>query len=142
MPDPEPDPEPEPEPELPVGDGDGECVPDGLAVTSIAAFEAGVAAASVDEARPVRIASRPAAVPLGTATVAWSSSETPLLMPPTEQVRPLAEGHTVNFVVSYLVATVLLIATLTPLAGPPAGQTQIAKVAVPPACRFDLDVTG
>jgi len=122
--------------------GEGEWDPDGFAVISIAAPEAGGALALLALAVAVRIASRPAAVPLGTATVAWSSSDAPLAIPPTVQVRPLAVGHTVNFGVTALAATVLLIVTVIPLAAPPAGQTQIANVAFPPACRFDLVVIG
>jgi hypothetical protein len=66
------------------------------------------------------------AVPLGTAIVAWSSSEVPLAIPPTLQVRPLAVGHTVNLGATALLATLPLTVTVTPLAAPPAGQTQIA----------------
>jgi hypothetical protein len=47
-------------------------------------------------------------------------------MPPTLQVRPLAAGHTVNLGVRVLLAALLLMVTLTPLAAPPAGHTQIA----------------
>jgi len=141
-PTPEPDEPPEPVLPEPVGDGDPECVPDGFAVISMAASAAGGAWTLLPPAVAVRIASRPAAVPLGTAAVAWSSSDAPLAMPPTWQVRPLALGHTVNLGVTPLAATVPLIVTVTPLAEPPAGHTQIAKVAVPPACRLDLLVMG
>jgi hypothetical protein len=65
-------------------------------------------------------------VPLGTVAVAWSSSEVPLAIPPTLQLRPLAVGQTVNFGVTSLLAALLLMVTVTPLAAPPAGQTQIA----------------
>jgi hypothetical protein len=109
-----------------VGVGDGECVADGFAVIAIAAPAAGGADALLALPVAVRIASRPAAVPLGTATVAWSSSEDPLLIPPTVQVRPLVVGHTVNLGVTALAATLLLIFTETPVASPPAGHTQIA----------------
>jgi hypothetical protein len=87
---------------------------------------AGGAAASLALAVAVRLACFPAAVPLGTAIVAWSSSEVPLAIPPTLQVLPLAVGHTVNLGVTALLATLPLMVTVTPLAAPPAGQTQIA----------------
>jgi hypothetical protein len=72
------------------------------------------------------VACLPAAVPDGTFTLACSSSELPLLMPPTVQERPLAAGHTVKVGVAELPATLPLIVTLIPLAAPPDGQTQIA----------------
>jgi hypothetical protein len=109
-----------------VGDGEGECVAFGFAVILLAAPAAGGAAASLALAVPVRTACRPALVPLGTAIVAWSSSEVPLAIPPTLQVRPLAVGHTVNLGVTALLATLPLMVTVTPLAAPPAGQIQIA----------------
>jgi hypothetical protein len=109
-----------------VGDGEGECVAFGFAVILMPAPAAGGAAASLDLAVPVRTACWPAAVPLGTAIVAWSSSEVPLAIPPTLQVRPLAVGHTVNLGVTALLATLPVMVTVTPLAAPPAGQTQIA----------------
>ena len=109
-----------------VGVGDGECVADGFAVILTAASAAGGAAASLALAVAVRTACLPAAVPLGTAIVAWSSSEVPLAIPPTLQVRPLAVGHTVNFGATALLATLPVMVTVTPLAAPPAGQTQIA----------------
>ncbi len=87
---------------------------------------AGGAAASLALAVAVRLACLPAAVPLGTAIVAWSSSEEPLAIPPTLQVRPLTVGHTVSLGVTALLATLPLMVTVTPLAAPPAGQTQIA----------------
>jgi hypothetical protein len=86
---------------------------------------AGGAEALLDLAVAVRVACLPA-VPLGTAIVAWSSSEVPLAIPPTLQVRPLAVGHTVNLGATALLATLPLMVTVTPLAAPPAGQTQIA----------------
>jgi hypothetical protein len=109
-----------------VGDGEGECVADGFAVILMAPAAAGGAAASLEADVAVRIACLPAAVPLGMAIVAWSSSEVPLAIPPTLQVRPLAVGHTVNFGVTALLATLPLMVTVTLLAAPPAGQTQIA----------------
>jgi hypothetical protein len=109
-----------------VGDGEGECVAFGFAVILMPAPAAGGAAASLDLAVPVRTACRPAAVPPGTAIVAWSSSEVPLAIPPTLQVRPLAVGHTVNLGVTALLATLPVMVTVMPLAAPPAGQTQIA----------------
>ena len=108
-----------------VGDGD-ECLDDGFAVILMAASAAGGAAASLALAVAVRVTSLPAAVPLGTAIVACSSSEVPLAIPPTLQVRPLAVGHTVNLGVTALLAALPLMVTVTPLAAPPAGQTQIA----------------
>ena len=108
-----------------VGDGDDECF-DGLAVILIAAPAAGGAVASLDLAVAVRVMLAPAAAPLGTAAVAWSSSEVPLAIPPTLQVRPLAVGHTVNSGVTSLLAALPLMVTETPLAAPPADQTQIA----------------
>jgi hypothetical protein len=109
-----------------VGDGEGECVADGFFVILMAPPDAGGAAASLELAVAVRTACLPAAVPLGTAIVAWSSSEVPLAIPPTLQVRPLAVGHTVNLGVAALLATLPLTVTVTPAAAPPAGQTQIA----------------
>jgi hypothetical protein len=70
--------------------------------------------------------SLPAAMLLGTAAVACSSSEVLLAIPPTVQVRPLAVGQTVNLGVTSLLAALLLMVTVTPLAAPPAGHTQIA----------------
>jgi hypothetical protein len=49
-----------------------------------------------------------------------------LAIPPTLQVRPLAVGQTVNLGVTPLLAALLLMVTVMPLAAPPAGQTQIA----------------
>ena len=109
-----------------VGVGVGEDDADGLAVTVIAPDAGAGAEASLDLAVVDSVACLPAAVPDGTFTVAWSSSELPLLIPPTVQVRPLADGHTVNVGVAELPATLALIVTLTPLAAPPDGQTQIA----------------
>ena len=109
-----------------VGDGEAECFEDGFAVILIAASAAGGAEASLALAVAVRVMSLPAAVLLGTAAVAWSSSEAPLAIPPTLQVFPLAVGHTVNLGVMSLLPALLLTVTLTPLAAPPAGHTQIA----------------
>jgi hypothetical protein len=108
-----------------VGDGEGERLADGFAVILMAPAAAGGAEALLDLAVAVRVACLPA-VPLGTAIVAWSSSEVPLAIPPTLQVRPLAVGHTVNLGATALLATLPLTVTVTPLAAPPAGQTQIA----------------
>jgi hypothetical protein len=109
-----------------VGVGVGECDADGLAVTVTAPDAGGGASALLDLALADSVACLPAAVPDGIDTVACSSSELPLAMPPTEQVRPLADGQTVNLGVAELLATLALIVTLTPLAAPPDGQTQIA----------------
>ena len=84
------------------------------------------AVASLDLAVADSVACLPAAVPDGTFTFACSSSELPLLMPPTVQVVPLADGHTVKVGVAEPLATLPLIVTLIPLAAPPDGQTQIA----------------
>jgi hypothetical protein len=108
------------------GDGDGECDAAGLAVMVTAPDAGGGAVASLDLAVPDSVACLPAAVLDGTDTLACSSSELPLAIPPTVQVRPLADGQTVNLGVTVLPATWALIVTLTPLAAPPAGQTQIA----------------
>jgi hypothetical protein len=108
-----------------VGDGDDGCL-DGLAVILMAASAAGGAVASLALAVAVRVMSAPAAAPLGTGAVAWSSSEVPLAIPPTLQVRPLAVGHTVNVGVTSLRAALPLMVTETPLDAPPADQTQIA----------------
>jgi len=98
---------------------------EGFAVILMAPAAAGGAAASLALAVAVRVACLPA-VPLEMAIVAWSSSELPLAMPPTLQVRPLAVGQTVNLGVTTLLAALLLMVTVMPLAAPPAGQTQIA----------------
>lgn len=108
------------------GVGVGEEDDDGLAVT-LTAPDAGTGAlALLDLPVADSVACLPAAVPDGTFTLAWSSSELPLEMPPTAQVRPLADGQTVNVGVTELPATLALIVTLTSLAAPPDGQTQIA----------------
>jgi hypothetical protein len=118
--------------EVGVGVGDGECecfgfgFGFGFAVILMAASAAGGAVASLALAVAVRVMSLPAAMPLGTAAIAWSSSEAPLAIPPTWQVRPLAVGQTVNLGVTTLLAALLVMVTLTPLAAPPAGHTQIA----------------
>ena len=116
----------EPEDGVGVGDGEDECLDDGFAVILIAASAAGGGVALLALAVAVRLISVPAAVPLGTAAVAWSSSEVPLAIPPTLQLRPLAVGQTVNFGVTSLLAALLLMVTVMPLAAPAAGQTQIA----------------
>ena len=108
-----------------VGDGDDERF-EGLAVILIASSAAGGAVASLALAVAVRVMSAPVAALLGTAAVAWSSSEVPLAIPPTVQVRPLAVGHTVNLGVTFLLAALPLMVTDTPLDAPPADQTQIA----------------
>ncbi len=109
-----------------VGDGECECFCDGFAVTLMAAPAAGGAVASLALAVAVRVMSLPAAMPPGTAADAWSSSEEPLPIPPILQVRPLAVGQTVNLGVTPLLAALPVMVTLTPLAAPPAGHTQIA----------------
>ncbi len=102
-----------------VGDGEGECDADGFAVILTAPSAAGGAVASLALAVAVSTACLPAAVPLGTAIVACSSSEVPLAIPPTLQVRPLAVGHTVNFGATSLLATLPVTVTVMPLAAPP-----------------------
>ena len=109
-----------------VGVGVGEDDADGLAVMVTAPDAGGGAEASLDLAVADSVACLPAAVPDGTFTFACSSSELPLAIPPTVQVRPLADGHTENVGVAELLATLPLIVTLIPLAAPPDGQTQIA----------------
>lgn len=109
-----------------VGVGVGEFDADGLAVMVTAPDAGGGASALLDLAVADSVACLPAAVPDGTGTLAWSSSELPLAMPPTAQVRPLADGQTVNVGVAELPATLALTVTLTALAAPPDGQTQIA----------------
>lgn len=109
-----------------VGVGVGELDADGLAVMVTAPDAGAGAVALLDLPVDDSVACLPAAVPDGTFTLACSSSEVPLDMPPTVQVRPLADGQTVNVGVTELPATLPLIVTLTPLAAPPAGQTQIA----------------
>jgi hypothetical protein len=95
-------------------------------VIVIAAPAAGGAVASLALAVAVRTASFPAAVLPGTAIVASSSSEDPPPIPPAAQLRPLAEGHTVNEGVRSSLPTFPLMVTVTPPAAPPAGHTQIA----------------
>ena len=109
-----------------VGDGDDECFGDGFAVILMPASAAGGAVASLALAVAVRVTSLPAAVLLGTTAVACNSSEVPLAIPPTVQLRPLAVGQTVNLGVTSWLAALLLMVTVTLLAAPPAGQTQIA----------------
>lgn len=109
-----------------VGVGVGELDADGLAVMVTAPDAGAGAVASLDLPVADSVACLPAVVPDGTFTLACSSSEVPLDMPPTVQVRPLADGQTVNVGVTELLATLPLIVTLTPLAAPPDGQTQIA----------------
>lgn len=109
-----------------VGDGDAECDAAGLAVMVTAPDAGAAAVAPLDLAVLDSVACLPAAALDGTDTLACSSSELPLAIPPTVQVRPLADGQTVNLGVTVFPATWALIVTLTPLAAPPAGQTQIA----------------
>jgi hypothetical protein len=109
-----------------VGEGDAECVAAGLAVMVTAPDEGAGAVASLDLAVLDSVACLPAAALDGTGTLACSSSELPLAIPPTVQVRPLADGQTVNLGVAVFPATWALIVTLMPLAAPPDGQTQIA----------------
>ena len=109
-----------------LGVGVGEDDAAGLAVMVTAPDAGAGAVASLDLAVADSVACLPAAVPDGTFTLACSSSELPLLMPPTVQVRPLADGHTVKVGVTEPLATLPLTVTLIPLAAPPDGQTQIA----------------
>jgi hypothetical protein len=95
-------------------------------VIVIAAPAAGGAVASLALAVAVRTACFPAAVLPGTAIVASSSSEDPPPIPPAAQLRPLAEGHTVNEGVTSSLPTFPLTVTVTLPAAPPAGHTQIA----------------
>ncbi len=107
-----------------VGLGDEDAA--GLAVMVTAPDAGAGAVASLDLALADSVACLPVAVPDGTFTFACSSSELPLAMPPTVQVFPLADGQTVNVGVAELPPTFPLTVTLTPLAAPPDGQTQIA----------------
>ena len=110
-----------------VGVGDGEGLGPGFAVMSTAPDAGAGALASPDLAVAVRTTCVPLlVVPFGTATLACSSSELPLATPPTLQVSPLAVGHTVNLGEAPFPAALALTVTLTLLAAPPAGQTQIA----------------
>jgi len=110
-----------------VGDGEAECRACGFAVMSTAPDAGGGAVASLDLAVAASITRVPlVAVPLATGTRACSSSERPLATPPSRQVRPLTVGHTVNLGAARFPAALALIVTLTLLAAPPAGQTQIA----------------
>ena len=107
-----------------AGVGVGEA--DGAAATLTEPEAGDGAVASPDLAVAERVACLPAEVPPGTATVAWSSSELPWPMPPTVQVCLLAAGHTVKAGLTSFPATLALTVTLTLLAAPPAGHTQIA----------------
>ena len=109
-----------------MGDGDAECDGAGLAVMVTAPDAGAGAVAPLDLAVLDSVACLPAAALDGTGTLACSSSELPLAIPPTVQVRPPADGQTANLGVTVFPATWALIVTLTPLAAPPAGQTQIA----------------
>jgi len=111
---------------VPVGVGDGELLAAGAAVMVIVPDAGAGAVASLDLAVAESTACLPAAVLDGTGSFASSSSDVPLVIPPTVQVSPLADGQTVNLGVAELPATLPLIVTLTPLAAPPAGQTQTA----------------
>ena len=125
-----------------VGVGVGELDADGLAEMVTAPDAGAGAVALLDLAVADSVACLPAAVPDGTFTFACSSSELPLAIPPTAQLRPLADGQTVNVGVAELPATLPLIVTLTALAAPPDGQTQIAYLAESPGCRLDLVEIG
>ena len=107
-----------------VGVGVGEA--DDAAATLTEPEAGDGAVASLDLAVADRLAVLPAEVPPGTDTVAWSSSELPVPMPPTVQVCLVAAGHTVKAGVTAFPATLALTVTLTLLAAPPAGHTQIA----------------
>jgi hypothetical protein len=110
-----------------VGDGEAEGLGLCLDVMSTAPDAGGGAVASPDLAVAERITCVPlVAVPFGTATLACSSSELPLATPPTLQVSPLVVGHTVNLGEAPFPAALALTVTLTLLAAPPAGQTQMA----------------
>lgn len=125
-----------------LGVGVGELDADGLAEMVTAPDAGAGAVALLDLAVADSVACLPAAVPDGTFTFACSSSELPLAIPPTAQLRPLADGQTVNVGVAELPATLPLIVTLTALAAPPDGQTQIAYLAESPGCRLDLVEIG
>jgi hypothetical protein len=110
-----------------VGDGEGDGLGLGFALMSTAPDAGGGAVALLDWAVAERTTSVPlVAVPFATGTRACSSSELPLATPPTLQVSPVAVGHTVNLGVAVFPAALALTVTRTPLAAPPAGQTQIA----------------
>ena len=110
-----------------VGVGDGEAEGLGFEVMLTTPDADGGALASLDLAEAESTTCVPlVAVPFGTATLACSSSELPLATPPTLQVSPLAVGHTLNLGVAPFPAALALTVTLTLLAAPPAGQTQIA----------------
>ena len=109
-----------------LGVGVGAAEADAAAATLTEAEAGDGAVASLDLAVTERPAVLPAEVPSGMDTVAWSSSELPWPMPPTVQVCLVAAGHTVNTGVAAFPATLALTVTLTPLAAPPAGHTQIA----------------
>ena len=125
---------PRPAPDADVGAGEAGSAADGFAVIVMAAPAAGGAVASLALAVAVRTACIPAAVLPGTAIVASSSSEAPSPIPPAVQVRPLAEGHTVNEGVTSSLPALPLTVTVTPPAAPPAGHTRIASPAFPPGC--------
>jgi acetyl esterase/lipase len=101
----------------------------------VALADAGAAAVSpfAAVAAAVRVACWPVLAVFGTVTAASSSSAWPAASVPTAQVAPLADGQTENFGV---IAAVTLAVALTAMlvASPPDGQTQIAKLAVPPGC--------
>jgi hypothetical protein len=110
-----------------AGDGEADGLGLGFVLMSTAPDAAGGAVASLDWAVAERTTSVPlVAVPFATGTRACSSSELPLATPPTLQVSPVAVGHTVNLGVALFPAALALTVTRTPLAAPPAGQTQIA----------------
>jgi hypothetical protein len=124
---------------IPPDPEDAEDVPVGFgvagAVAEIAALaEAGAAAvAPVAFAAAVRVACWPVLAVFGTVTAASSSSAWPAASVPTVQVAPLADGQTEKWGVTAAV-TLALAVTAMPLAAPPDGQTQMAKLAVPPGC--------
>lgn len=105
----------------PVGVGVG----DALLAIVIDADAAGGAVASVDFPLAVSLTSLPGEADVGTVARACSSSAWPLFSAPTVQVIPLADGQTENRGVRAFPADALIF-TVTPLAFPPAGQTQIA----------------
>jgi hypothetical protein len=124
---------------IPPDPEDVEDVPVGFGVAGAVAeipalAEAGAAAvAPVAFAAAVRVACWPVLAVFGTVTAASSSSAWPEASVPTVQVAPLADGQTENRGVTAAV-TLALAVTAMPLAAPPDGQIQMAKLAVPPGC--------
>ena len=121
-----PDPE-DARPDVAVGFADA-------VVEIVALAEAGAAAvAPVAFAVAVRVACWPVLAVFGTVTAASSSSAWPAASVATVQVAPPGGRQTENRGVIAAV-TLALAVTVMLLAVPPDGQTQTAKLAVPPGC--------